>query len=343
MSNGSSYIRISMVLGFGALTLVSSAAAADQMNLLAPSYYGNSGDDQSRWSSLEANWPTNGNFGLIVINPHDGYAADGTLSSNKDTMRYQDGFQPNYLGYVDLPESYDQNNNPTYGFDVSAKNTEIDNWFNYYDPLQGIFFDDVAREGSGSTSFDLDRIEAVVTHLMVLRQNVGWCCQPTTVVMNAAGNNATTAGLYHCVGNIVSAYGGRFIVVTVETYEDKTRSGSQNDINTHGGDFWGRPDSQLGWVWDYPQTTFAGLIHDGTAAGVLSDLNNLDSYNIGYVFITDQLESTDPNNNAWNPGPSADVWSQLAQNTGSSTNWWFNPGSGADPLAQITCPPPAPL
>lgn len=311
----------------GLASLPASARAAE-MNILAPSYYGNSGDDPAAWSNLQSYWPTNGSNGMIIVNPDNGVgtAVDNTLLNNIAALKYGDNWQPHFLAYVDLPEAYDSNHNQIPGFDSSEKTKEIDNWVAWYGGLiDGFFFDDVAREGSGATSFDLSHIEYVVSYAIGQYK-------PPIVVMNAAGAYSTTAGLYYCVGNTVQSNHSQFIVVTVETYEDKARSGSQSDIHTHGADF--AAGGPLHWVYGYPASTFGGLVHDGSASAVFSDLQILASYNIASTFVTDMPEVPNP----WDPGPSHDVWTDLASDTGSATSWTF-PGGTSGGLS-VLCPPP---
>jgi spherulation-specific family 4 protein len=322
-------LLLTTILPTLAIGTTSSTSRAAEMGILAPSYYGLAGDsDPSAWSNLESNWPTNGSNSMIIVNPDSGAGPtrDDTLWWNMAALENDDNYQPHFLGYVDLPESHDAQGNPTYGFDVSDKMAEIDRWFGWYGMmLMGYFFDDLARENSGSQSFDLGKIEAVITY-MEDQYN------PPIVVLNAAGPYSTTAGLFYCIGNIVAAHGGQLVVVTMETYENRFRSGVANDINTHGADF--APGGALNWVYGYPASSFAGLVHDGTAGQVLADLQTIASYNIGVGFVTDQLESVNP----WSPGPSAGVWTSLGSDTGSGISWTF-PGGNSGGLS-IACPPP---
>ena len=113
-----------------------------------------------------------------------------------------------------------------------------------------------------------------------------------------------------------------------------TRSGSMEDINTHASDF--ASGGALNWTHHYPASFFAGLVHDGTAAGVVNDLQILANYNMAFGFVTDQPEATNP----WQPGPSWPVWNALGGNTGIDRSWTFA-GDNAGGLS-FTCPSPQP-
>jgi hypothetical protein len=340
-----SVIQLGALLVPLVMTLTPSTALAGPMTILAPSYYGTASADPTAWSNLESYWQADYTAGNVIINEASGPgpAYDDTLASSMDDLVIDSGYGANILVYVDLPESHDANKNPIYGFDPVEKTGEIDNWYNWYNSqmIAGVFFDDVARENSGSQAFDLAHIEYVVSYLAnSYNQYFPPPPNPPIIVLNAAGPYTTTAETYYCVGQIAASVGARLILVTMETYEDRTRSNSTSDIITHGADF--AAGGPLNWVYGYPATTFAGLIHDGTAAAVMSDLQTLANYNMANTFVTDQLESNTPPFNAWYPGPSADVWANLtndsgSKETGSPMSWTFPGGSGG--TLSFNCPP----
>jgi len=300
------------------------------MSLLAPTYYGMANNPESWWQDFEANWPADQPGSPFIVNPASGpgTSRDQTLDYNLYYQGLMNDDSWNGIGYIDMP----------LGFSTSTVVAEADSWrSNYGEIVSGFFFDDVARDQSGPTSSDLAQIEWAVYQIVSQYR-------PWFVVVNAAGSYTTTAGLFYCLKDVIDNLndfrsGTQFLVVTVETSENRStiQPPPQNDIMTRASDF--ASNGPLNWVYNYPPTYFAGLIHDGTSGNVQADLDRLATYNIGYSFVTDR--SAYNNSNPWAPGPSDAVWSQLVSNTGPNVTYTYNVQPSVPPL-NITCPPMAP-
>jgi hypothetical protein len=311
--------------------MVAHRSLADEMDLLAPSYYGNDGDPPDEWSALEQLYVNNGLHNMIILNEDNGPGTsyDETLAGNISDMQtnWFDN-QVRYLGYVLMPANYDANNNASFGRTTADVLTDVNNW-RWYGPVNnmvGIFFDEVERLSPNSdpyawSSADLPQIEYVASQLVATTPF-------RTIVMNAAGAYTTTQGLFYCVNQILAGTGAQFIVVTLETYE----SAAGDNISTHASDF--DVGGALNWTHHYPATGFAGLVHDATAAGVFNDLQAFANYNMAFGFVTDQTYYP----NAWEPGPSPAVWNALGGNTGIDRSWTFA-GDNSGGL-NFTCPTP---
>ena len=315
----------SLLVGL-ATTAVSKMSDAGEFDYLVPAYYGETGES-GPWEDMQAFYPNNGVRSMIIVNPDNGpgTSRDNVLEGNMADMNDEYDHQPKFIGYVDMPATYDVNGNAVMVRSTSDILTDVDNWFAFYNSEMngaGLFFDDVERQNPPSnlpqwSSADLPQIEYVVSTIFTKYQ-------PKNIVMNAAGAYSTTQGLFYCVGNIVSAAGSQLVVVTMETYE--------GDINTHASDF--ALGGALHWVYNYPATYFAGLVHNGTVSGAPTDIQTLVSYNMSLGFVTDQPQTPNP----WDPGPTWPQWEAMEANMGNSVSYTF-PGGTSGGLS-FDCPPP---
>jgi hypothetical protein len=282
----------------------------EEMDIIAPSYYGTAGAPESEWTDLESNWPNWGTTSMVIINEDSGPgpAKDDTLFNNATTFLADEDGVPKILGYL----------NAGAPLDTAAMTTQIDHWISWYPSLSGIFFDKAARGNvTGGQASDVAQMEYVVNYAISTYHF-------PYMVFNTAGDYNTTQYLFDCMHQL-----GGFnpIFVTVEDYE--------SNLASHASDF--APGGNLNWVHNYQATGFAGLVHDAPADGssVNSDLTAFASYAMAFVFVTDQKESINP----WEPGPAADVWSAMGNITGQGIEWSFADGTSTNYTA--SCPMPA--
>ncbi len=325
-------VKLSSAVLAAAIAWLPGQLSAEEMDLIAPEYYGMSWSPQSEWQSLETDWPATGSNSMIIVNPDSGPGGgpDSGLYTNVSNLLSMNSRRPpKILGYVDMPATFDQCGFATMSRTTSQITADVDNWVSWYGPLlSGIFFDDVARDdpNNGSTySADISEIEYVLMYTLSTYHF-------PLVVLNAAGNYVTTERLFNCGINIAQSNGTQIVIVTMETYENlNTVPGATSDINTHASDF--GPGGALNWVHNYPASNFAGIVHNGTAGSVLSDLQALASYNAGFSFVTDGAEPM-----PWEPGPSDSIWTALSNNTGEGVSWSFADGTTGGYDGR--CPPP---
>jgi hypothetical protein len=295
-----------------------SAIDSVEMDLFAPTYYGNAGNDAAWWQGLMSNWPNWGQNSMIVVNESSGPgpALDSTLQTNISNfestfVRTPDGqypAQPKVLGYV----------NAVHGRSTTAIDQDIDSWKAFYGSLvSGIFFDQVARTSSDAD--DLAQIEYVTNHAKADGYSI--------VAFNMAGVYAPTQTYFHCLMGL-GGYTARFILF--EDYESRVTSSDYTTAYASGG--------TMSWVYNYDGSLFVGLVHDAAPGGstVNADLTQLNSYHFGNVFVTDQPETPNP----WAPGPSAAVWNAEGEITGEGITWGGAQGTSTD--YSDSCPTPAP-
>lgn len=295
-----------------------SAIVGVEMELFAPTYYGNDGDDPAWWQSLMTNWPNWGTNSMIIVNESSGPgpALDSTLQANianfeSTFVQTPDGrypAQPKVLGYVNAVHG-----RPTWQIDQ-----DIDAWKNFYgSQLSGIFFDQVARTSSDAD--DLAQIEYVTNYAKADGFAV--------VAFNMAGVYAPTQTYFHCLMGL-GGYTARFILF--EDYESRLTS---SDYTTAYA-----PNGMMSWVYNYDGRLFVGLVHDAAPDGstVNADLTQLNNFHMANVFVTDQPETPNP----WAPGPSPSVWNAEGNITGEGIEWGGDQGTSTD--YTDNCPAPAP-
>ena len=102
-----------------------------------------------------------------------GTAPDETSKAIFRTCRTGDDHQVQYLGYVEMPATYDSQNDASFARTTQAVLTDVENW-RWYGPInniKGIFFDEVERLSPDSdpeawSSADLPQIEYVVSQMI---------------------------------------------------------------------------------------------------------------------------------------------------------------------------------
>lgn len=326
-----------------------------EMDFLAPTYYGNSGNPPNWWSDLEQNWPNWGTNPFVVVNPDSGpgTAKDDTLYQNVSDFLSMEGYKPLILGYVDVSDTPERDANGNivkdangnvvlaldqYGhpyIDVNRVLNDMNNWAMWYgDELSGFFFDDAERSSVPSDKYpDAQTGQFYDVGQMEYISDIGLNMNAVYQVFNTAGAYNTTEYLFKCSHQVADQWAGSHLVfVTLEAYEGDVLDGywDQYFDPAQGG--------VLAWVHDFPAIYFAGLVHDADPSGqnVNADLTKLASWAMAFVFATDQKYPA-----AYHPGPSSQVWTSEGNITGEGITWGYGDGNDGT-VSDVTCPATSP-